>query len=132
MENKSSNIELLFGLETYCEFLKNEKDREFIHDIINVLKADNVEESLFDYCLKRIDKDELLRSIKSYSKSNDIQPIKDGLSRSQVRSKIWLVTELSNLGIDYNNIVVMGSWFGQLISIYDKVIKFNKVRKLFY
>ena len=82
MENKSSNIELLFGLETYCEFLKNEKDREFIHDIINVLKADNVEESLFDYCLKRIDKDELLRSIKSYSKSNDIQPIKDGLSRS--------------------------------------------------
>ena len=130
MENKSSNIELLFGLETYCEFLKNEKDREFIHDIINVLKADNVEESLFDYCLKRIDRDELLRSIKSYAKNNDIQPIKDGLSRSQVRSKIWLVEELRNLGIEYTNIVVMGSWFGQLVSIFDKMLRFNKFRLL--
>jgi hypothetical protein len=130
MENKSSNIELLFGLETYCEFLKEEKDREFIHNVINILRTDDVKESLFEYCLKQIDNDGLLKSVNAYAKSNDIQPIKDGLSRSQIRSKIWLVEELVKLGIEYNNIVVMAGWFGQLVSIYDKVSRFDKIRVL--
>lgn len=130
MENKNNEVELLFGLETYCEFLKNDTDREFIHDIINVLRSENINESLLNYCLKRIKSEELFRSIKSFSKNNDVQPIKDGLSRSQIRSKIWLVEELSNLNIDYKNIVIMGGWFGQLVSIYDKVLKFDKIRIL--
>jgi hypothetical protein len=128
MENKNSNVELLFGLETYAELLNSEKDREFIHDIINVLRSENVNEALFEYCLKRLDRDELFRSIKSFSKTNDIQIIKDGLSRSQIRSKIWLIEELFKLGIEYKNLLIMGSWFGQLVSIYDKRLKFEKIR----
>jgi hypothetical protein len=128
MENKNDNIELLFGLETYAELLNATKDRKFIHDIINILRSGNVNEALFEYCLKRLDRDELFRSIKSFSKVNDIQVIKDGLSRSQIRSKIWLVEELSNLGLEYKNIIVMGSWFGQLVSIYNKKLKFEKFR----
>lgn len=130
MENKNDEVELLFGLETYCEFLKNENDRVFIHDIINVLRSENINESLLDYCLKRLNNDELFRSVKSFSKSNDVQPIKDGLSRSQIRSKIWLIEELSKLNVDYKNIVIMGGWFGQLVSIYDKVLGFDKIRIL--
>ena len=105
MENKNDAVELLFGLETYCEFLKKGEDRAFIHDIINVLRAENVNESMLNYCLKRLNRDELFSSINSFSKNNDIQPIKDGLSRSQIRSKIWLIEELSKLGIKYSNIV---------------------------
>jgi hypothetical protein len=130
MENKNDAVELLFGLETYCEFLKKGEDRAFIHDIINVLRAENVNESMLNYCLKRLNRDELFSSINSFSKNNDIQPIKDGLSRSQIRSKIWLIEELSKLGIKYSNIVIMGGWFGQLVSIYDKILKFDKIRIL--
>jgi hypothetical protein len=130
MENKNDEVELLFGLETYCEFLNDEQDRKFIHDIINVLRADNVNESLLNYCLAHLKKDELFGSIKSFSKNNDIQSIKDGLSRSQIRSKIWLVEELSKLGIKYSNIMIMGGWFGQLVSVYDKILSFDKIRVL--
>lgn len=128
MENKNDAVELLFGLETYCEFLKNERERMFIHDIINVLRSSNVNESLLDYCLKRLNRDELFGSINSFAKNNSVQPIKDGLSRSQIRSKIWLVEELSKIGIKYNDVVIMGAWFGQLVSIYDKALSFNKIR----
>lgn len=130
MENKSDNIELLFGLETYSEFINDEQARLFIHDIINVLRSENKEDAIFDYCLKRLNSEDLINSIRSYTKAADIQPIKDGLSRSQIRSKIWLVQELSNIGIRFENVVIMGGWFGQLVKIYDKVLSFNKIRIL--
>ncbi len=130
MENQTNNIELLFGLETYSEFSSNERARVFIHDIINVLRADNVEDALFNYCLRMIQGDDLTNGIRNFTKDHDIQPIKDGLSRSQIRSKIWLVEELSNLGIRFDNVAIMGGWFGQLVSVYTKILSFEKIRIL--
>lgn len=130
MESKSDNIELLFGLETYSEFTNDEQARVLIHEIINVLRSDNKEEAIFNFCLRRLEQEDLFTAIKNYAKAADLQPIKDGLSRSQIRSKIWLVQELSNLGIEFDNIIIMGGWFGQLVKIYDKVLDFDKIRIL--
>jgi len=130
MESKSDNVELLFGLETYTEFTNNEDSRRFIHDMINVLRSENVEQAVFEYCLRMIRDDELTNSVRSYVKDNDIQPIKDGLSRSQMRSKIWLIQELAKLGIKFENVVIMGGWFGQLVSVYNKILSFEKIRIL--
>ena len=50
------------------------------------------------------------------------------MSRSQIRSKIWLIEELSKIRTKYDNVLVMAGWFGQIKSIYDKKLTYSKMR----
>jgi hypothetical protein len=87
--------------------------------------------------------DKIFRGINNLLKSDaDKGSINDAFSRSQIKSKIWLVEELSKLDTDENrrlgifplkgpvmsNVVVMAGWFGQLKSIFDKKLNYKKMR----
>lgn len=73
--------------------------------------------------------DKIFRGLASYIKANKEKSlIHDALSRSQIRSKIWLVNELYNIQSSYNNVAIFAGWFGQLKCIYDKKLTYAKMR----
>jgi hypothetical protein len=75
--------------------------------------------------------DSIFRSIMSYLKLNlDGLALQDAFSRSQIKSKIWMVHELANLNVKYHNVLVMAGWFGQLKSIYKQQLTYRKMRVL--
>lgn len=80
-------------------------------------------------CLRDYSKEKILNAIHMYERSNgDITVLNDALSRSQVKSKIWLVEELSKIDSNYDNVMVMAGWFGQLKILYDKRLTYAKMR----
>jgi len=94
-------------------------------------------------CLRDYSKGKLVNSIHMYDRnSGDISVLNDALSRSQIKSKIWLVEELSKLDTDDNRskgifplkgpvmtqVMIMAGWFGQIKTIYDKKLSFKKMR----
>jgi len=76
--------------------------------------------------------DKLFRGINSCVKNNLLSQeiLNDAFSRSQMRSKFWLVKELANISKDYKNVLVMAGWFGQVKSIYEKFLSYKKMRIL--
>lgn len=83
--------------------------------------------------LKKLDrmfpKDKIFRGISSYNKLDmDRGVLSDAFSRSQLKSKIWLVEELAKIDTNYDNVMIMAGWFGQLKSIYDKRLTYAKMR----
>ena len=50
------------------------------------------------------------------------------MSRSQMKSKIWLVDELIKIKPTFSNVAVMAGWFGQLKFIFDNKLSFEKMR----
>jgi len=132
--------EVLFGLEEYLKFKDKDNEVEFTRNIVKILDSDNVEMALLNYYLttvgERNEEDKIFRSINTYRKTHDdYSPIHDAMSRSQIRSKIWLIDELAKikdtvpLGCFYN-ILILAGWFGQLRSIYDKKLTYRKMRFL--
>lgn len=80
-------------------------------------------------CLRDYNKEKLLNSIHMYDRNgSDISVLNDAFSRSQVKSKIWLVEELAKIDTNHDNVMVMAGWFGQLKSIYDKRLTYAKIR----
>ena len=76
----------------------------------------------------------MIRAINDYIKKGyDQKVIHDAMSRSQMKSKIWLIDELAKIkdtlpsGCFYN-ILILAGWFGQLRSIYDKKLTYRKMR----
>ena len=125
--------EVLFGLEEYLKFKDKNNEVEFTRNIVKILDSDNVEMALLNYYLttvgERNEEDKIFRSINSYRKTHDdYSPIHDAMSRSQMRSKIWLVEELSKINSNYDNVAVMAGWFGQIKTIYDKRLTYSKMR----
>jgi hypothetical protein len=125
--------EVLFGLEEYLKFKDKTAEVEFTRDIVKILDSDDVEAALLNYYLTTIGErnaeDKIFRSINSYRKTHDdYSPIHDAMSRSQVRSKIWLVEELTKIKTNYDNVAVMAGWFGQIKSIYDRKLTYAKMR----
>ena len=73
--------------------------------------------------------DKIFRSILNYLKLDlDNSPLQDAFSRSQVKSKIWLIEQLAHLQTHYNQVVVLAGWFGQIKSIYDQQLTYGKMR----
>lgn len=94
-------------------------------------------------CLRDFSKEKILNSIHMYERNGgDISVLNDAMSRSQVKSKIWLIDELSKLDTSANrsngifplkgpvmtDVIVMAGWFGQLKSIFDKKLNYKKMR----
>ena len=73
--------------------------------------------------------DKIFRGINNLLKSDaDRGAINDAFSRSQIKSKLWLIEELFNIDPSYNNVLVMAGWFGQLKGIYEKKLLYAKMR----
>jgi hypothetical protein len=71
---------------------------------------------------------QFLKSLHKYSRTtDDMSALVDMLSKGQVQSKIWLVTELSKINKDYNNILILAGWYGQLVKYFDS-INYDKAR----
>ena len=146
MSESSGVREVLFGLEEYLKFRNNEEHVKFIRDFVKILDSEDHEKAILEYCIKNLsnvdNKDKIFRSIFDYKKKVDNDDIYDAFSRSQIKSKIWLVEELSKLDTDENrslgifplkgpvmsNVMVMAGWFGQLKSIFDKKLNYKKMR----
>ena len=85
-------------------------------------------------CLRDYSKEKILNSIHMYERNGgDISVLNDAMSRSQIKSKIWLIEELENVRqkLDdpvYKHVLVMAGWFGQLKNIYDKKLTYRKMR----
>ena len=132
--------EVLFGLEEYLKFKDKDNEVEFTRNIVKILDSDNVEMALLNYYLttvsERNEEDKIFRSINTYRKTHDdYSPIHDAMSRSQIRSKIWLINELDTVRLQltdtaYYNVLVIAGWFGQLRSIYDRKLTYRKMRFL--
>lgn len=115
--------------------------------ILRSIDQDDFEEFIVKTRLSKLDKkfpnDKIFRGIMSYLKLNlNNDALQDAFSRSQIKSKIWLIEELSKLDTDENrslgifplkgpvmtNVMVMAGWFGQLKSIFDKKMTYKKMR----
>jgi hypothetical protein len=74
-------------------------------------------------------KEKIFNAIHMYSRNNsNIETLNDALSKSQIKSKIWLVEELAKIKTNYDNVAVMAGWYGQIKSIYDKRLTYAKMR----
>lgn len=79
--------------------------------------------------LKDVTNDKLLNIIHAFARNNlDINQLGDAFSKGQVRSKIWLIKELSNVSTRYNNVMVLAGWYGQLKLFYDRLLTYHKMR----
>lgn len=139
MSESSGVREVLFGLEEYLKFKNNDEHVQFIRDFVKILDSDDREKAILEYCIKNLsssdNKDKIFRSIFDYKKKVDSDDIYDAFSRSQIRSKIWLVEELENIRQTlpnpvYKNVLVLAGWHGQIKSIYDKKLTYRKMRIL--
>jgi hypothetical protein len=80
-------------------------------------------------CARDYEQHSLLTNIQSFGKQgSDLAQLNDAFSRSQIRSKIWLVEQLALINSNYANVAVMASWFGQIKTIYDKRLTYSKMR----
>ena len=101
--------------------------------ILRSMDQADFEEFIVRTRLSKLDKkfpsDKIFRGIMSYLKLNlDGNALKDAFSRSQIKSKIWLTEELIKIKTNYDNVIVMAGWYGQIKSIYDKRLTYAKMR----
>lgn len=132
MSESSGVREILFGLEEYLNFKNKKEEISFVRDLVRILDSENIEKAMLDYCLRNLHehdlKDKIFRGIKDYEKKVNKDDIYDAFSRSQIKSKIWLLEELAKIDTHYDNVVVMAGWFGQLKSMYDEKMSSTKFR----
>jgi hypothetical protein len=141
MSEQNTNLrEVFFGLEEYLKFCGNEEDVYLTNEIGKAFEAEDIQSALLSIYVRIISKrnpsDKIFRGINNYLKDeNDPAIIQDAMSRSQMKSKIWLIDELAKIkdtlpsGCFYN-ILILAGWFGQLRSIYDKKLTYRKMRFL--
>jgi hypothetical protein len=79
-------------------------------------------------------KEKIFNAIHMYSRTSaNVEVLNDALSRSQIKSKIWLINELENVRGQlsdpvYKQVSIFAGWFGQLKNIYDKKLTYRKMR----
>jgi hypothetical protein len=141
MSEQNTNLrEVFFGLEEYLKFCGNEEDVYLTNEIGKAFEAEDIQSALLNIYVRIISKrnpsDKIFRGINNYLKDkNNPAIIQDAMSRSQMKSKIWLIDELAKIkdtlpsGCFYN-ILILAGWFGQLRSIYDKKLTYRKMRFL--
>jgi succinate dehydrogenase flavin-adding protein (antitoxin of CptAB toxin-antitoxin module) len=134
MSESSGVREVLFGLEEYLNFKHEENDVKFIRDFVRILDSEDREKAILEYCLKKLNEGDnykynLFRGIVDYKKKiGKDEIIADAMSRSQMKSKIWLIDELHNIQTNYNNVLLLAGWYGQLFDLYDKKLGYSKAR----
>jgi hypothetical protein len=141
MSEQNTNLrEVFFGLEEYLKFCGNEEDVYLTNEIGKAFEAEDIQSALLSIYVRIISKrnpsDKIFRGINNYLKDkNNPEAIQDAMSRSQIKSKIWLIDELTKIKDNipagcFHNILILAGWFGQLRSIYDKKLTYRKMRFL--
>ena len=133
-ESIASIREVFFGLEEYLKFCGNsDDDLDLTSEIGRAFGTDNMEQALLASYVRIISKrnpnDKIFRGINNYLKENSQgSAIQDAMSRSQIKSKIWLVEQLALIDSNYANVAIMAGWFGQIKTIYDQRLTYSKMR----
>jgi hypothetical protein len=133
-EHSLSTVHWLHGLENYFDFVDDQTAKNYVSlllrllyaksPIISVAEGDQVE---FISNLRKFAPNPALDKLQSfYWSGRDPALVRDLFSRGQVQSKIWLVKELAKVSTSFDNILIVGGWFGQL-TLYLKDIVFNKL-----
>jgi len=157
IENK--NIEFLHGLHEYCLYKSEKNVAENIDFVLNIAYAQDPVSAIISHFLPKAkynsEKQEILiddlildcltnndgkntryfRFVRDFiKKGKNLKILSDALSRSQMRSKIWLVNELSKINKNFDNIVLLAGWYGQLIDLFGNQsmneITFAKFRNI--
>jgi hypothetical protein len=135
--DKVNNIEFIHGLHEYAVY-KSEKDvAENLDNILKILYSDNISKHLILNVLMNsaCENTRYFRFVRDFvKKGKNLKILSDAFSRSQMRSKIWLVDELAKIMPNPRNVVLMAGWYGQLIDLFgdkdvDK-ITFRKFRNI--
>jgi hypothetical protein len=131
-ESTQDDLELLYGLESYCGLKELTQDQDQVHELIKVYTSPDIKQALRDHVLRQLTRmnptNPFFRATKSYVNQGDLSLIRDGFSRSQVASKRWLVDALKSINPIWGNIVVMAGWFGQMVEFIDPALTYNKIR----
>jgi len=137
-ESSLGPVAWLHGLEDYFEFTKDEQSRQYVRFILKLVYADNTVIEIkengcmqeFVYTLRKFATSPILDILyKYYRKEYDPVAVQDAFSRGQVKSKIWLATELEKIKTNFNAVFLLGGWYGQLLKYFDAVdIEYKKAR----
>jgi hypothetical protein len=94
------------------------------------VKSRQVMIALLEFVNNYYEKDKMFRGVINLVKSEivDMQQINDAFSRGQIKSKVWLINELSALDTNFRGVVIMAGWWGQLKSFYEKRMRYGKMR----
>ena len=96
------------------------------HELRKLLLEDNTNK-LWDI-IKRY-KDVQFVDVLKYFYLNDIEINTDCLSRGQIKSKMWLVDEVSKLDLDLGTVFLCAGWYGTLATLlFESEIKIEKIR----
>lgn len=125
-------------LKSFLLYLSKSKDEYELMNELSIalrkaLMSDNFENDVIKGYLAMLDRsflgNKVFRGINNYIKNDyEREPLNDAFSRSQIKSKIWLVEELSKIKEHFANVLILASWFGQLKSFYDGRLSYNKMR----
>lgn len=134
-ENKGHSLKNVF-----MESLPNNFTRDDVQHLISFYahtanSSDNLKLKEISSTLSKMFADQKLFKIinRCYNGTFENLEICDAFSRGQVQSKIWLIKELRKINHSYENILVVGSWYGQIIPYFDDIltdIEYKKVRLL--
>jgi hypothetical protein len=134
-ENKGHSLKNVF-----MEALPNNFNRDDVQHLINFYahtanSNDNLKLKEISSTLSKIFADyKLFKTInKCYNGTIENLEICDAFSRGQVQSKIWMTKELRKINIFFDNILVIGSWYGQIVFYFDDIlddIGYKKIRLL--
>lgn len=124
----------MFGLETYLEAFGTEDQRILVRELTAVIGSQDPNSAVIDAVVRilghqQADKHTFFRSVNGLRKRlDDPLPLYDALSRSQIKSKIWLIEELKAIDLHWTNIAVMAGWYGQLVPMLAQRLTFDRVR----
>jgi hypothetical protein len=134
MESNSDLKSVMFGLETYLEAFGTEDQRILVRELTAVIGSQDPNSAVIDAVVRilghqQADKHTFFRSVNGLRKRlDDPLPLYDALSRSQIKSKIWLIEELKAIDLHWTNIAVMAGWYGQLVPMLAQRLTFDRVR----
>ncbi len=117
------------------EDLKKAVCEDNIHSIFRLLQNDDLKKLIvYDNrwalysLLKKYSNTQFIDALK-YMFIENVEFDEDCLSRGQLESKLWLIQELKNVGIDLGVVFLCAGWYGTLsVMMYEAGLSLEKVR----
>ena len=129
------NLYSLFRLLPGNDELRKAVLDQNMHSIFRLLENVDLKKLILDNNVHS-----LWRILEEYTNSNFVDALKymdreqinfdeDCLSRGQLQSKLWLVDELKNIGVDLGVVFLCAGWYGTLATLmFESGIHFEKIR----
>jgi hypothetical protein len=129
------NLYSLFRLLPGNDELRKAVLDQNMHSIFRLLENEDLKKLILDNNVHS-----LWRILEEYTNSNFVYALKyidreqinfdeDCLSRGQLQSKLWLVDELKNIGVDLGVVFLCAGWYGTLATLmFESGIHFEKIR----